>query len=321
MNFSVALARHWRRKSPVSVLLIPLAGLYGAIIFLRRWAYRLGICSIYRSRVPVVIVGNLTVGGTGKTPVVIALTHALRQRGWRPGIVSRGYKGRASRAQRVSVDSKPDEVGDESILLAQKSGVPVAVCPRRVEAVKLLEATEVDVILSDDGLQHLALARAAEIALWGGFGNGLLIPAGPMRETRGRLQSVDLVLGPEEAPTLHTFTSTLGNAINLVSGERLTLEAFAGETVVAIAGIARPERFFEALKDRSIEVSEKVFPDHHRFIAQDIPPAATVLMTEKDAVKCRPFAQPNWWAVELQCELPDEFIDRLEELLRQKDGR
>lgn len=321
MNFSVALARHWRRKSPVSVLLIPLAGLYGAIIFLRRWAYRLGIFSTYCSAVPVVIVGNLTVGGTGKTPVVIALTHALRQRGWRPGIVSRGYKGTASGAQRVSVDSNPGEVGDESILLAQKSGAPVAVCPRRSEAVKLLEATGVDVILSDDGLQHLALARVAEIALWGGFGNGLLIPAGPMRETQGRLQSVDLVLGPEDTPTPYNFTSTLGNAINLVSGESLTLDRFAGETVVAIAGIAHPERFFEALKDRSIEVSEKVFPDHHRFIAEDIPPAATVLMTEKDAVKCRPFAQPNWWAVELQCELPDEFIDRLDELLRQKDAR
>jgi tetraacyldisaccharide 4'-kinase len=265
----------------------------------------------------VVVVGNLTVGGTGKTPLVIALTQWLCAEGLRPGVVSRGYGGSATEPRRVTVADEASVVGDEPLLIARATGVPVAIGRRRAAAGRLL-AGEVDVILCDDGLQHYALRRDLEIAVLDGarqLGNGRLLPAGPLREGPARLGSVDHVVvngrgGP--SGSLH-MELVLGEAVQLTDGERRPLAAFAGAPVHAVAGIGHPERFFAALSAAGLAVTGTAFADHAPYLGGEFEfgDGLPVLMTDKDAVKYQPYARAGQWRVEVRAELPPADRERL----------
>lgn len=314
----------------LSAALAPLAWLYAGAMLLRHAAYRAGVLSIARLPVPVVVVGNLALGGTGKTPLVAWLAGYLASRGWRPGIVCRGYGGRAARwPQPVHPDSDPVQVGDEPVLLARRTGCAVAACgPARVRAARELLARDgCDLLLSDDGLQHLALGRDVEIAVLDGVrrhGNGRCLPAGPLREPACRLSSVDLVVANGSARR-GEFPMRLvpGPAVNLARpGEQRSLASLAGAPVHAVCGIGHPQRFFDLLAGLGLDVIPHPFPDHHPFepAQLDFGDAAPVLMTEKDAVKCRRFARPQHWYLPVTAELPDAFCTRLERLLAAAAG-
>lgn len=315
----------WYGRSAWSLLLLPLAWFYCAVVGVRRLAYRWKLLRAQRVPVPVIVVGNISVGGTGKTPLIAWLAGVLQAQGYHPGLVARGYGGTARHwPQQVRADSDPRAVGDEPVLLARLTGCPMAVAPDRVAAARaLLEHSDCDVILSDDGLQHYALGRDIEIAVIDGvrrFGNRRCLPAGPLREPVGRLAGVDLVVsnglaGPNEiAMAVH-----VGDAVNLITGERRPLGQFRGGRVCAIAGIGRPERFFEALRAQGLDFEAHAFPDHHAYRPEDLAFAdGALLMTEKDAVKCRRFAQAHYWAVTTRVELPPDFAERVLGLLRKR---
>ena len=320
MSLSSRLQQHWARVDPVSLMLIPLSLIYWAVIFVRRAAYEVGIFKIQEFSVPVVVVGNLTVGGTGKTPFVISLAEQLKQRGWNPGVVSRGYQGEASQPRVVPADGDTGVFGDEPVLISRKTGLPVVVACRRSKAVNRILAESVDVVISDDGLQHLAMGRDAEIVLIDDteqFGNGLLLPAGPLREPISRLRSVDIRVrrGGSAHSGEYVIEPRLGTARNLVTGQEVSLDLFRDQSPAAVAGIHRPERFFEMLAEEGLTVTEYSFADHHQFSPDDLPANTTVLMTEKDSVKCASFAENNWWSVALFTEVPEMLIDELEGLL------
>ncbi len=281
---------HWGAQ-----LLRPLAQLYCAGVQVRRWAYAQGWLASEKLPVPTIIVGNLSVGGTGKTPLVIWLAQALRQRGYRPGVLLRGYGGRAkSWPQWVLPEGNPDQFGDEAVLLAQRTGCPVVAGPDRLAAGRLLlQRGHCDLILCDDGLQHYRLQRDLEILVTDaqrGLGNGYCLPAGPLREPPDRAEEIALRVctgGP----------CTWGVPVDLQAGAPIQLNdvrqtrplaQFRGQRVTAVAGIGHPQRFFRTLRQAGLQIEPRPYPDHHRFRSQDLaawqPP---VLMTEKDAVKCR----------------------------------
>jgi tetraacyldisaccharide 4'-kinase len=298
-----------------------IARTYGAHIRKKRRAFLRGR-GVQRAAVPVIVVGNLTVGGAGKTPVVLALAQALAKRGWRPGIVSRGYGGKAAMPLRVRAGDNPALVGDEPVLLARRSGVPVAIAAKRIEAIRILEQAKVDLVIADDGLQHYALGRDVEIVVIDGirrYGNGLLLPAGPLREPVERADAAHfrLVNGGFSRPNEERIHVELRKVIALDGSQDLPIAAFAGQRVHAVAGIGNPERFFKNLRDHGIDVEPHAFPDHHPFEADDLRfrDNAPVLMTEKDAVKCRAFATPGRWFVRADTVLPEPFLDALERLL------
>ena len=288
--------------------------------------YKLGVFRVRHWNVPILVVGNLTVGGSGKTPLVIELARGLRARGWRPGVVSRGYGGISKGPTTVTAATDPFLVGDEPVLIAREAQVPVVVARKRAKAVdRLLQETEVNLVIADDGLQHLALGRVVEIAVIDGVtghGNGLLLPAGPLREPLRRLERVDIRVRrggqPEEGEYPMSINPSL--ARNLVSGQEVELVEFSGVPLVAVAGIHQPERFFSTLRNLGLEIQEKGFSDHHAFQASDIPqaPERPVLMTAKDAVKCEPFAQENWWAVKQVVTIPQELLSNLDNLLERR---
>lgn len=324
----IQLERHWDRWDPLVVVLLPLAGLFRLVALVRRLCYRRGWCRVHRFAVPVVVVGNLTVGGTGKTPLVIWLANHLRARGWRPGIVARGYGGQASRwPQQVRPDSDPVMVGDEAVLTATGAGCPVCVGPDRPAAVaQLLAYHDCDIVLSDDGLQHYALGRDLEIVVIDGerrFGNGLPLPAGPLREGPRRLRDADLVI-VQGAPRAGEFGMRLTDPTvrPLRGGEGKPLSDWAGCQVHGVAGIGHPQRFFDALTAAGLRVTPHAFPDHHPFRPADLAfdDDLPVLMTSKDGVKCRRFAQQHHFEVAVHA-LPDPafvaaLAQRLEELPR-----
>jgi tetraacyldisaccharide 4'-kinase len=289
-------------------LLRPLEAVFRVAVRARAALYRVGLKRRVELPVPVVVVGNLTVGGTGKTPLLIWLAERLRERGYAPGIVSRGYGGRSATWPRlVEAGSDPREVGDEPVLIAERTACPVAVGPDRVRAAQLLLASPergVDVVLSDDGLQHYRLGRAFEIAVVDGkrgLGNGLCLPAGPLREPAARLARVDAVVvnGAEwgGAGTLRAELAPAG--VYRLAGDRQRREIadFAGTRVRAVAGIGHPERFFEMLESHGIEVVRHPLPDHAEILPSDLDYRGPVLVTEKDAVKCRAFAGGDVWCV------------------------
>jgi tetraacyldisaccharide 4'-kinase len=310
----------WYRatRPPWPLRLLSLA--FGLIVRARTGVYAHGWLRVQRLQRPVVVVGNLSVGGSGKTPLVIWLVTQLRAAGWRPGVVLRGYGGTAARAGtavRVQADSDPGLVGDEALLLRRRTGEPVAVCRQRVRAARLLLDEDVNVIVADDGLQHLAMARNFEIAVIDGergLGNGYLLPAGPLREARERLAHVDAVVVngegafwseilAERARDLgpgRPFTMRLkGERLLPLAGdaEPIALSSLAGRQVHALAGIGHPSRFFAQLRAAGLVVIEHAFPDHHRYRAGELAFADSlpVLMTEKDAVKCPVSGGPNYW--------------------------
>lgn len=295
-----------------------LAAVYGAHVKRKRVQFLAGI-AVAKPALPVIVVGNLTVGGVGKTPLVLALVQGLQALGRKPGIISRGYGGKARRALLVTPKSDPEWVGDEPLLMARRSGVPVAVAPYRIEAARLLEAAgEVDVLIADDGLQHYGLARDVEIVVTDGLrrlGNGRLLPAGPLREPveRGRAVDFRVVNGGFPEPGEIRMHLELADPISLDGRITCPLGDFAGTKVHAVAGIGHPERFFKSLREAGLQIEPHPFPDHHPFLPDDLrfDDDLPVLMTEKDAVKCRPFAARNRWYVPARAVLPEALPDAI----------
>jgi tetraacyldisaccharide 4'-kinase len=314
-----SLDKHWHQKTPLSLALLPLSGLFCLAAFLRRHCYRAGLLRHRRLRVPVVIVGNITVGGTGKTPLVIWLAKFLRGAGFHPGIISRGYRGRAKHwPQEVQPSSDPDTVGDEPVVLARRCGCPVFVGPDRVRAGNaLLEKHDCDVIISDDGLQHYSLERDVEIAVIDGirrYGNGYCLPAGPLRESMKRLAEVDIrVVNGEPGPGemgMHTIALRF-HRLGTEEADR-PADYFRGRRLHAVAGIGNPQRFFGKLRESGLDIVEHRFPDHYRYTQQDIEflDSNDVIMTEKDAVKCERFAGPRHWFLAVEAH-PDPHLGEL----------
>ena len=322
-----ALARTWysRRPTLASVLLRPLAWIFGGAAALRRAGYRRNLLHRTRVGVPVVVVGNITAGGSGKTPLVAALVRALVARGRHPGIVSRGHGRRTRDTREVRSGDDPRDAGDEPLLLAA-TGVPIVVGRDRAAAARTLLAAhhDVDVIVADDGLQHYALARDVEIAVVDAvreLGNERLLPAGPLREPASRLDSVDALVWratPGVRPPMrahaHEFVVEYRPAawINLIDASRRFDAAWlANRATVAIAGVANPDGFFDMLRAQGFAGRCLAFADHHRYVPDDIafPGAPAVLMTEKDAVKCRAFGDARMWMLPIHARIERALVD------------
>jgi tetraacyldisaccharide 4'-kinase len=322
------LERLWYADSAPAPLLQPLAWLYGGVIAARRSAHRAGWARVRPLGQPVVVVGNLTVGGTGKTPLTIWLAQQLAAANLRVGIVSRGYGRRSGAARTVHPDSDWRDVGDEPVILARRTGCPTMVAADRVAAARTLIARGADLVLADDGLQHLRLPRDCQIVVIDGargFGNGRLLPAGPLREPVARLQQADIVVvnGAPEHPSLAAGVlpaDTLRMRVVALEARRLdgrgspcALEAFRGRRVHAVAGIGNPERFFRELAAHGLELVPHLFPDHHPLVARELEfgDELPVLMTEKDAVKCSPFAHPRLWYVPVDASFSERDAHQL----------
>ena len=333
MNLSDRLAAAWYAPAltPLAVALLPLALVFGATSALRRLAYSTGIASSAALPVPVIVVGNIAVAGSGKTPLTRALAEELAARGWRPGIVSRGYGGDEAGPRAVAIGDDPRQVGDEPPLLAA-SGFPVWIGRDRAAAARALLAAhpECNVVISDDGLQHYALARDFEIAAIDaarGFGNGWLLPAGPLRESPSRLREVDavvtLVASASQISSGDGRETTMWHESlpwrNIVDANAVA-DLSRGQTgeLHAIAGIANPQRFFELVKSFGLDPVCHAFPDHHRYRREEIdfPRATAILMTEKDAVKCATFADARCWYLPIRARIDPALVDRVERKLR-----
>lgn len=327
------LDRCARRRCPLHLLLLPLSAVFVLLSGLRRLAYRAGLLTSERLPVPVVVVGNITAGGSGKTPLVIWLAGVLREAGWHPGVISRGYGGSARTPCAVSPDSDPAVVGDEPLLIARSGGVPVWVGRSRAEAGRALLAAEpgVDVLLADDGLQHYALARDVEIVVVDGarrFGNGWPLPAGPLREPVSRLRSVDAVVvnggeGEAAAGRVPQFAMALRPGLFRrlgAPGRTRAAADFGGGEVHAVAGIGHPQRFFDTLDALGLRAVPHPFPDHHPYDRSDLP-AGTLVMTAKDAVKCEAFALPDAWVLEVDAVVEGGLQTFLLTKLKERHGR
>lgn len=321
MTLTETLEAGWYGEGRLPWWCYPLSGLYGLLMAVRRCLYCAGWLRAERLPRPVIVVGNLTAGGAGKTPLTLALALVLSERGYRPGVVSRGYGGRQRGPLLLGDAPDPAEVGDEPCVI-RASGVPVAVGRDRHAAARLLLEVGCDVLIADDGLQHYRLAREIEICVIDGerrFGNGRLLPAGPLREPLARLGKVDFRVCNGGLPQAGEIPMRLhGNTVRaLVDGHRQSIESFSGARVHAVAAIGNPQRFFASLAVHGIDAVPHAFPDHHVFSPEELAfgDELPVLMTEKDAVKCMAFAQPNWWSVPVQADLPPGFYDALCERL------
>ena len=305
MSIQSWLNRIWYGRAAPPPWMRPLSRCYGAAAASRRYLYAKRLRRSTRMASPVVVIGNLSVGGTGKTPLVCWLVARLTELGFRPGVVTRGYGGFSKNARLIDFADDPKVVGDESILLARRTGGPVAIGRDRPAASQLLINAGCDVVVSDDGLQHYALERDCEIVVIDGerrFGNGWLLPAGPLREPESRLACADAVVvngGPKLLDGALRMRLEPGSALSVIGGAIQALDAFAGRSVHAVAGIGNPERFFSMLRAHGIEVAGHPLPDHAQLQAADISFAdeRPVLMTEKDAVKCKGIAGPHHWYV------------------------
>lgn len=320
----------WYGRSRLRWLLWPAAVLYEALSSLRRTAYARGLLKTVEVPVPVIVVGNVSVGGTGKTPFIIWLASQLRERGRRVGIVTRGYRGKAEDWPRaVTVDSDPAEVGDEPVLLARRTGCPIFAGPDRVAAAQaLLAASPCDVILSDDGLQHYRLARAFEIAVVDGqrgMGNGLCIPAGPLREPPSRLRDVDAIVvngGTWGHAGVFRGEAVVTKIYDLKSGNVRTLDSFRKQAVHAVAGIGNPQRFFALLEDAELDVMPHPLDDHAEIGPEQLAfeEPGEVLLTEKDAVKCEGTAPEGVWCVVVDLQFDADTAARLLRLVLREIG-
>jgi tetraacyldisaccharide 4'-kinase len=306
----------WYRRGAIAWLLWPVSMVFCFLVVTRKLLYKIRLLRSRHPGIPVIIVGNVTVGGSGKTPLTIWIAEFLKAKGWSPAIVSRGYKGKKSEVPRAAtIASEAEDVGDEPVLLSRRSGCPVWVGADRLQVIAALRAANpgVDVVILDDGLQHYRLRRDLEIAVVDGrgLGNGFLLPAGPLREPAWRLRTVDAVVanGPS---TKQDFTMLLeGETLHRMTDarDRQPLKAFAGQKVHAVAGIGDPQRFFLKLGAAGIKVQPHRFPDHHAFTPRDLEfgDALPVLMTEKDAVKLRHAARPEWWVLPVTARLDAAF--------------
>ncbi|MCD9121408.1 tetraacyldisaccharide 4'-kinase [Cupriavidus sp. UGS-1] len=324
------VTRQWQRRGWFAWLMLPFAGLFGAISAMRRLAYRRGWFKSTRLPMPVVVVGNVTVGGTGKTPAVIALADALCEAGLRPGVVSRGYGVKLERPRRVKATSKAEDVGDEPLLIARSTDVPVWVFPDRVACAQamLVSHPGINVLLLDDGLQHYRLQRDFEIVMFDGRmgGNGWLLPAGPLREPLSRRRDATLINDPyfratPDRPEVYGMRLELEQAWQLADPTMVRpLSTFAGRRVLAAAGIGNPERFFASLRGAGLQPDTLPLPDHYDFAEDpfvDHPAAQAaeaILITEKDAVKCdrlREPLDPRIWVVPTRPVIDPGLIDRI----------
>ncbi|NNG23831.1 tetraacyldisaccharide 4'-kinase [Telluria aromaticivorans] len=329
------LTRAWLRRGPLALALLPLALVFRLLAAVRALLYRLGLKQSERLPVPVIVVGNIFIGGTGKTPLTIWLAEALRAAGLRPGVISRGHGGAESSPREVTPRSDPREVGDEPLLIAARAGCPVVVGRKRAEAGRALLAAhpEVDVLITDDGLQHYALARDIEIVLFDGrgVGNGWLLPAGPLREPPSRRRDFTVINAPAIAPALAAAVGGQPFQMQLAGefaeplarpGERLPLAQLAGKRIVAAAGIGNPGRFFAMLRGAGLTVGELPLPDHHDFLDRpfDTVDADVILITEKDAVKCRQLDNlkddPRLWVVPVTARIDPALAEQIVEKCR-----
>jgi len=317
------LTRAWHEGHPALWMLLPLMLLFAVVTALRRAAYRTGIFKRNEFPVPIVVIGNITVGGTGKTPLTLALIERLRTEGFTPGVVSRGYGGRADYPLLLNDDVTARESGDEPMTLFRRTAVPLVVDPVRARAVAhLLAHSECDVVLCDDGLQHYALARDIEIAVVDGargLGNGHLLPMGPLRESSTRLQQVQHVVVNGDGAV---WPQSVRMQLQTQRWENLRGELhplpLPGSRIHAFAGIGNPARFFAQLEAQGFDVIAHPFPDHHDYASSelDFKDGLPVVMTEKDAVKCISLASENWWYVPVKAVLPEIFYETLLQQLR-----
>ncbi len=337
VNLENWLQKQWYRWSLWHFFLTPLSLLFWLLSAVRRLLYRVGLLRSVRLPIPVIIVGNISVGGTGKTPFVLWLVDFLKQQGWHPAVISRGYGGHALGALPVNAQSDPALVGDEPVLLARRGACPVWVGRNRVTVAQaLMEAhPECDVLVSDDGLQHYRLQRDVEIALVDGarqFGNAMLLPAGPLREGIGRLNTLDAVVinrngcdTGDVTGTGHEYRMQLMGRVfyHLQHPERkIEVQALQGKRLHAIAGIGNPARFFDYLRNMGLVIIEHAFPDHHAYQADDLRymDADTILMTEKDAVKCTHLNLTNAWVLAVDAKVDVPLGDLILEKIRSSHG-
>ena len=329
------LQRSWYGPRPIWFF-IPLSWVFAGLSALRRGCYRIGLFYTASLPVPVIVAGNISVGGTGKTPFIVWLAEQLKQQGYRPGIVTRGYGGSSRHVRLVTPQSDANELGDEAVLLARRTGLPVAAGSDRATAARLLLSRfTLDVLLSDDGLQHYGLPRSFEFILLDGgrgLGNRWLLPAGPLRESPERLEKAGMVVikdvtgGKLDLPGAVHMQLDTGTAVSLLDGSRRSLSSFAGQSVHALAGIADPEQFFAALRVAGMTVEGRALPDHAQLGSLDLefPGNDPVFMTEKDAVKCRGMKLPRHWYVEavavFDAAVAAAIIERVKPLLRRQDG-
>ncbi|RON74262.1 tetraacyldisaccharide 4'-kinase [Pseudomonas chlororaphis] len=319
MAMSDRLLAAWYNGHPALKLLQPLEWLYRRVVVRKRERFLAGESNVYQPSVPLVVVGNITVGGTGKTPLILWLIEHCQRSGLRVGVVSRGYGAKPPQwPWRVTAEQSAAVAGDEPLLIVQRSGVPLMIDPDRSRAVRALLAAEpLDLILSDDGMQHYRMARDLELVLIDaarGLGNRRCLPAGPLREPVERLQSVDAVLyngASDDREDGFAFRLVPTALVNLQSGERRGLEHFApGQALHAVAGIGNPQRFFTTLETLHWQPVPHAFADHAEYSAQALSftPALPLVMTEKDAVKCRAFAAPDWWYLAVDAVPSPAFV-------------
>lgn len=301
-----SLDHYWYTSSIINWLLLPLSWFYCLVAIIRRKLYRLNFLHSYSSPVPVIVIGNIVVGGSGKTPLLLSLCEYIQKKGFKPGVVSRGYGGSVNGVKQVQQVDVAEVVGDEPLMIFQRTKLPVVVGADRVAAIDyLLKNNKCDIVLSDDGMQHYRMQRDLEIAVIDadrGFGNGFCLPAGPLRERVSRLQQVDIIAYNGISSDISdkcSYSLQIVSLKKLNSDESRTLESFTQKPVHAIAGIGNPQRFFRQLRQNGIEIIEHAFPDHHSYRQQDFSDwsEACIIMTEKDAVKCGQLTLTDAWVV------------------------
>jgi tetraacyldisaccharide 4'-kinase len=315
MYFNIIKA--WYRPSYtwLTFLLLPFSYLFRFIVAIRYFFYRAGFKKTHHLPVRVIVVGNITTGGTGKTPFVIWLAQFLWEHGWQPGIVTRGYGGIKNKVpQFVEKNASPSQVGDEAILLRQRVNCPVAVCVDRVAAAQALIAQhQCNIIISDDGLQHYSLARDLEIAIIDGdrrLGNNAMLPAGPLREPASRLKRVDFIVAQQQAKLNEYLMRLEGNyLVSLLDHSKMAIADLKDKKVHAVAAIGNPQRFFANLSNHGLQLIEHIFPDHYLYQPADFSfqDQLPIVMTEKDAVKCKIFADARFWYLPVETKLDVRF--------------
>ena len=307
----------------VNFLLLPFSVVFSIFFNIRLWLYKLGILKVNVSPLPVIVVGNITAGGTGKTPIVIAIANYFSSQNKKVGVVSRGYGGKYTQeSMEVTLMSDPIECGDEPLLIKQETDAFVVVAKKRSKAVKsLIENHSVDLIISDDGLQHYAMGRHIEIAVIDGhdrFGNGLLLPAGPLRETKKRLKSVDFIINNGSKADGEISCQIEAECyINLLTNEVKDLDYFNGKKCFAVSGIGKPDNFYSLLEKLGVNLITRTFADHHPFIQKDVEfkDDYPILMTSKDCVKCKQFATNQMWYLAVSAKISPEFYHQMESKL------
>jgi len=305
-------------KSLVSLFLLPLSVIYFLISFARKYLYRFNLLKSFKIQVPVIVIGNITSGGTGKTPLVIHLANELKKNGYHPGIISRGYGPKRNGVSEVNQKSNVENIGDEPILIHKHTHLPVFISKDRVLAAKALikKYKKIDVILSDDGMQHYRLKRDMEILVIDGtrrFGNGYLLPAGPLRESRRKVKAVDAIVCNEKKVIDGSYLMKYKSyfLINLKTKQKIPLNKVHLNNLHAIAGIGNPDRFFNYLKALGLIFDSTSYKDHYPFTKKDFKTMndKNIIMTEKDAVKCEKFARDNFWYLPVVAEIDSKFTD------------